>query len=248
MRLWHNFAIFAVTAFTASGTALASAPSETAISDDNTTYLAPLLEACYPGARQCELIDGKYMVSLREGHTRTSHLSYIAENLNIDPVEEWNIRWRGDEYYTATNVSAASIDILRQDPGIDEIEQSYWFSVAELDICTKPSLSEEDRRICYEEKDLPDCEKPSLSKEDRQWFFGRIKELSCLDPALSADEQQSCQETYFLTPCDNPKLSEGLQRFCRDGSLFATCNNLQLSIFEEGRRTCHKSRASSVNT
>jgi hypothetical protein len=248
MRLWHNFPIFAAIAFASVSTAFTSAPLITAISNDDTAYLAPLDEGCSPRDRNCGNIEGKFLVSLREGYTRTSHLSYIAENLNIDPVEEWNIKWRGVEYYTATNVSAACIDILRQDPGIDEIEQSYWFSVPELDICTNPSLSGEDRKICYEEKDIPDCEKPSLSKEDRRGCFGRMKELSCLDPMLSADEKQSCQETYFLKPCENSKLSEKLQRFCRDGSLIATCKNLQFSNFDEGRRICHKSRASSVNT
>jgi hypothetical protein len=247
MRLWDNFLIFAAIAFASVSTAFTSAPLTTAISNDDTAYLAPLDEGCSPGDRNCGNIEGKFQVSLREGYTRTSHLSYIAENLNIDPVEEWEIKWRGNKCYTATNVSAASVEILRQAPGIDEIEQSYWFSVPELDICTNPSLSEEDRRICYEEKDLPECERPSLSKEDRLHCYGVIKLMSCIDAKFTKGEMHPCKEVSSGDPCENPELSEEQARFCRDGSLFATCNNPLPSIFDEGRRTCDKSRAWSVN-
>jgi hypothetical protein len=253
MQLWKRSSLITVAIFASISIVLASSSSTTAIPDENTTYLAPLLEDCLPKKenKNCGNIEGKYLVLLREGYTRTSHLSYIAENLNIDPVRDWNIQWRDDEYYTANNVSPEFIDILRRDPGIEEIEQSYWFSMLELDICTNPSLSEEETRICYEEKDLRDCEKPSLSEEDRQSCYGFMKVLSCR--GISENTDQFCSEFSRTDPCENSGLLEDERRFCRDGSLFATCTNLQNSLFQEGRRTCvrklgsEKLKASSVN-
>jgi hypothetical protein len=222
MRLRHEFSIFAITAFALSGAAFASAPSAaTVISDDNIPYLAPLLEGCSPGDRHCGIVKDKYMVTLREGYLPSSHLSYVFKNLDIDPVKDWKIRWIGDDVYTANNVSAESVYALRRDPGVEEIEQGYWFEMVEVDMCRNPSLSEEERRICHEEEDLPQCERPSLSLEKRLDCFATIKLLSCFKPEFSEEELQSCQEASHDDPCENSELSKEQQRFCRDGSSFA---------------------------
>lgn len=240
-----RFSIFAITVFASISTALASAPSATAISDNNAIYLAPLIEPCLPKDRNCGVIEGSYIVQLRQGYTPSAHLSYIAEHIDVDPVEDWKIRWIFDEFYSVKNLSADSLEIIRRDPGIEEVEQGYWFSVPMLDICRNPHLSEEERRICYEEEDLRDCEKPSLSKEDRQSYYGWEKYLSCMRSGeTSEDEERSCWKASLADPCGNSELSEEQQRFCRDGSLFATSTNLQLSIFEEGRRTCARKSGS----
>jgi hypothetical protein len=192
------------------------------------------------------------MITLREGYSPSSHLAYIAEHLNVDPVKDWKISWSGDEVYSITNLSIESINIIRRDSGVIEVEEGSWIFLIELDICTNPSLSEEERRICYEEKDLKDCEKPSLSEEDRPECYAFMKYLSCMRPEeITMDTDRFCSEHSRIDPCENSELSVEERRFCRDGSLFATCTNLQCSLFEEGRRTCvrkpgsGKSKASS---
>ncbi|KEQ73095.1 hypothetical protein M436DRAFT_64250 [Aureobasidium namibiae CBS 147.97] len=239
MQPWHKLLIVAVIAFVFIGTTLASTSSATAISDNNNAiYLAPLIESCLPTDRSCGVVEGSYMVTLRQGHTPSSHLSYIAEHINVDPVKDWKIRWSFDEFYLVKNVSADSLDIIRRDPGVGEVEQGYWFSVPELDICRNTHLSEEERRICYEEGDLPQCERPSLSRGKRQECIQTNTFLWCLPPMWSEVEEQSCLDASHAAPCDSPKLSEAQQRFCRDGSLTAKSTSSQLSIFHEERRTC----------
>ena len=240
MQPWHKLLIVAVVVFAFIGTTLASPSSPTAISDNsnNATYLAPLIQNCLPADRNCGVLEGSYIVTLRQGHIPSSHFSYIAEQINVDPVSDWKIQWSFDEFYSVKNVSAHSLDIIRRDPGVEEVEQDYWFSVPELDVCRNPRLSEEERRICYEEEDLPQCERPSLSREERHDCFQTNTFLWCLPPMWSEVEERSCLEASLDRPCDSPKLSEEQQRFCRDGSLYATSTNPQLSTFEEGRRTC----------
>lgn len=239
MQPWHKLLIVAVVVFAFISATFASPSSATAISDNyNATYLAPLIESCLPQDRNCGVVEGSYIVTLRQGHTPSSHLSYIAEHINADPVKDWKIQWSFDESYSVKNISADSLDIIRRDPGVEEVEQGYWFSVPELDVCRSPRLSEEERRGCYEEEDLPQCERPSLSKEKRQDRFQTNTFWWCLPPMWSEVEEQSCLDASLAAPCGSPKLSEEQQRFCRDGSLAAKSTNPQLSIFEEGRRAC----------
>jgi hypothetical protein len=238
MRSWGNFSVLTVIAFALSSTALAAAPSETAIHNDNITYLAPLLESCAPENRHCNVKEGKYIVSLREGYTPSSHLSYISEKIHIDPVKQWNIGWRGNNVYSINNVSADSLDLIRQDPGVIEVEQAYYIIKVEMDGCRNPSLSEEGRRICYEEEDLPGCERSSLSEEKRKSCYGVMKLMSCIEAKFTKGEMHPCKQVISSDPCDNSELSEDQQRFCRDGSLVATCHHPLPSLFEEGRRTC----------
>lgn len=238
MRLLERFFIFAVVAFAIIGTAFASAQPAADTSYDNSTYFAPLIEPCLPKDRNCGVMNGSYIVALRPGYTPSSHLSYLAEHIDVDPVKDWQMQW-AFEFYSIKNVSAHALNIIRRDPGIEEVEQGYWFSAPMLDLCRNPRLSDEERRICYEEEDLRDCEKPSLSKEDRQSCYGFEKYLSCMGPGESSeDEERNCRAASLAQPCNSLHHSEEEQRFCRDGSLFATSTNLQLSIFEEGRRTC----------
>jgi hypothetical protein len=237
MRFCGDSSILAVIALALSSTALASAPSETAIPNDNITYLAPLLESCAPENRHCNVKEGKYMVSLREGYTPSSHFSYIAEKIHIDPVKQWNIRWRGNNVYSINNVSTDSLDLIRQDTGVIEVEQAYYIIKVEVDACRDPSLSEEERRI-YEEKNLPECERPSLSEEKRKSCYALMKLMSCIEAKFTKGEMHPSKQVISSEPCDNSELAEDQQRFCRDGSLIATCHNPLLSLFEEGRRTC----------
>ncbi|OBW63988.1 MAG: Uncharacterized protein AUREO_059450 [Aureobasidium pullulans] len=120
MQPWTNFLIVVVTIFAA----FASASSATAISSDNATYVAPLIENCPVGSSTCGKIKDTYLVMLREGYEPASHLSYISRTLHVDdPVKEWRMMWHGDGAYSVRKVSADSIDILRRDPGVEEIEE-----------------------------------------------------------------------------------------------------------------------------
>lgn len=203
------------------------------------TYLAPMLEPCQPGSSTCKPVKDRYTVTLRENYPSSSHLSYIAENIDIDPVKDWKIRWSSYcEVYTINNVTVEHLDIIRRDRGVEEVEEWSWFVMHQVGLCRDHRLPEEERRICYEEEDLPDCEKPSLSKEERQSCYSDEKFLSCIPPQASKEEQQICREASLVDVCENPLLAEEEQRFCRDGSLFATSDDPQLSIFAEGRRTC----------
>lgn len=239
MRPWNRFGVFFVVVFAIASTTLASTSSLPAISDDEPAYLAPMLDFCEPKDPTCEAVKDKYMVTLREGYPPSSHLSYIAANINIDPLKDWKIRWsNGDQLYTISDVSEKHIDIIRRDRGVEEVEPWAWIVMHEVDICRNPKLSEEERKICYEEEDLPQCERPSLSTERRISCFADTKFLSCIPPQASEEELRICCEESLIDPCENPKLEEEERRFCREGSLFATSTNLQLSIFDEGRRTC----------
>jgi hypothetical protein len=100
MQPWDKFSIVAAVALTFSNGSHASASTPPPISSDKPTYLAPLVEGCYPGASKCDKIEGKYLVLLRDGYTPSSHLSYISENIHVNPVKEWKLRWIGDEHYT----------------------------------------------------------------------------------------------------------------------------------------------------
>ncbi|THW82411.1 hypothetical protein D6D18_08421 [Aureobasidium pullulans] len=147
MQPWTNFLIVVVTIFAA----FASASSATAISSDNATYVAPLIENCPVGSSACGKIKDKYLVMLREGYEPSSHLSYISRTLHVDdPVKEWRMMWHGDGAYSVHEVSADSIDILRRDPGVEEIEEGYWFQMDVVDRCRDPAYSEEERRQCYD--------------------------------------------------------------------------------------------------
>jgi hypothetical protein len=186
MQPWDKLSIVAVVALTFSNAAHASASTAPPISNDKPAYLAPLVEGCYPRASRCDKIEGKYLVSLRDGYKPSSHLSYISENIHVDPVKEWKLRWIGDELYTVYNVSNDYLELLRQDPGVEEVEEEAWIVIDEVDRCQDPHYSEEERRICYEEKDVPLCDRQSLSREERR----------------------ACYDMIILDPCENPMLEE----------------------------------------
>ncbi|KAI4724830.1 hypothetical protein E4T49_07420 [Aureobasidium sp. EXF-10728] len=165
MRPWTSLPIVVVTAFAA----FASASSATAISSDNATYLAPLIETCPAGSSTCGKIEGKYLVMLREGYEPSSHLSYISETLHVDdPVKKWRLNWHGDDTYSVHRVSADSLDLLRRDPGVEEIEEGYWFQMDEVDRCRDPAYSEEERRQCYDENPVDSFETAMLSEDERR--------------------------------------------------------------------------------
>ncbi|KAI4850690.1 hypothetical protein E4T45_05392 [Aureobasidium sp. EXF-8846] len=181
MRLWAGFSIFAVIGFALSSDADASSSSATVGSDDNTTYLAPLLQSCNASNPHCEIMEGRYLVTIHEDYKSTAHLAYVTKNINVNPVKDWRIKRIGDGVYSINDVSSESIDIIRQDPGVIEVEEDYRIVKVEVDGCSNSRLSVEERRICYEEKDMPDCERPSLSKRERQSCYGMMKFMSCID-------------------------------------------------------------------
>ncbi|KAI4722831.1 hypothetical protein E4T48_01025 [Aureobasidium sp. EXF-10727] len=165
MRPWTSLPIVVVTVFAT----FASASSATAISSDNATYLAPLIETCPAGSSTCGKIEGKYLVMLREGYEPSSHLSYISETLHVDdPVKKWRMRWHGDDTYSVNNVSANALDLLCRDPGVEEIEEGYWIQMNEVDRCRDPAYSEEERRQCYDASSVDSHETVTLLEDERQ--------------------------------------------------------------------------------
>ncbi|CAD0038581.1 unnamed protein product, partial [Aureobasidium pullulans] len=151
----------------------ASASSATAISSDNATYVAPLIENCPVGSSTCGKIKDKYLVMLREGYEPSSHLSYISRTLHVDdPVKEWRMMWHGDGVYSVHKVSADSIDILRRDPGVEEIEEGYWFQMDEVDRCQDPAYSEEERRQCYDASPVDSRETVMHLEDERRASAG----------------------------------------------------------------------------
>jgi hypothetical protein len=132
MRLLHRFLALAVITFAMTSTALASGPSATPVSGE-TTYLAPLNEDCLPEDHSCSNVEGSYLVTLRRKYPHAAHLSYITEHIHADPELDWQIQWLGINSYSIKSVSADSLYLLRQEPGVKEIDQSYWSPVPELE-------------------------------------------------------------------------------------------------------------------
>lgn len=71
------------------------------------------------------------------------------------------------------------METIRQDPGIEEVYQHYWFQVdTGLGLqCRDPSLTEEEKRLCYKELHSQECEKSGLSDEERRECW----EESCME-------------------------------------------------------------------
>lgn len=165
----------AIAVFALTSAALTPESSETCISSDNTAYLAPLYESCPAGSSTCGTVDGKYLVMLRKGYKPSSHLSYIAENLHIDPVKEWQLNWFNEQHYIASDVSADSLNLLRQDPGIEGIEEGSRFEMVEVDRCQNSAFSEDERKQCYDADPFDACKNEVLS-EDEMWICGKMPE------------------------------------------------------------------------
>ncbi|KEQ82512.1 hypothetical protein M438DRAFT_367011 [Aureobasidium pullulans EXF-150] len=190
MQPWTNFLIVVVTIFAA----FASASSATAISSDNATYVAPLIETCPVGSSTCGKIKDKYLVMLREGYEPASHLSYISRTLHVDdPVKEWRMMWHGDGAYSVHKVSADSIDILRRDPGVEEIEEGYWFQMDLYKIRSNPKVEAIDEHEPWEMiKQLVPSERQNSTIQQRDsqpWFPAEWPKAPWHLQALSAGQK-----------------------------------------------------------
>lgn len=80
--------------------------------------------------------------------------------------------WHGDGAYSVRKVSADSIDILRRDPGVEEIEEGYWFQMDEVDRCRDPAYSEEERRQCYDASPVDSRETVMHLEDERRASAG----------------------------------------------------------------------------
>ncbi|TIA74549.1 hypothetical protein D6C76_06284 [Aureobasidium pullulans] len=190
MQPWTNFLIVVVTIFAA----FASASSATAISSDNATYVAPLIENCPVGSSTCGKIKDKYLVMLREGYEPSSHLSYISRTLHVDdPVKEWRMMWHGDGVYSVHKVSADAIDILRRDPGVEEIEEGYWFQMDLYKIRSDPKVEAVDEHEPWEMiKQLVPSERQNSTIQQRDsqpWFPAEWPKAPWHLQALSAGQK-----------------------------------------------------------
>lgn len=172
MQMWYEFIVVAIAALL-STTALTTASSATVISSDNTTYLAPVYESCPPNSSTCGTVDGQYTVMLRKGYKPSSHLNYISEAIHIDPVKEWHLEWLNEQFYLASDVSTDSLYLLRQDSGVEGIEEGSWFEMVEVDRCQNTGFSDEEKKRCYDADPFDVCKKEVLS-EDEMWICGEM--------------------------------------------------------------------------
>ncbi|CAD0108389.1 unnamed protein product [Aureobasidium uvarum] len=164
MQHWNKFTSNAIAVFALIVTAYASISSIPTTSSDNKTFLAPLIETCPPGSTSCGKVPGKYLVLLRQDYTPSAPLSYIATHLHLHPIKEWGLEWIGTDNYIASNVSLYSIDLLRRDLGVEEIDEGCWFQMSLVDVCRDPKLSAEEQKQCDEGKEVVvvDCGETSL--------------------------------------------------------------------------------------
>ncbi|KAG9605091.1 hypothetical protein KCU77_g701, partial [Aureobasidium melanogenum] len=181
MRFWFQCTLVAVSVSALTSAVLAPVSSETAMSIDNSTYLAPLYESCPAGSSTCGTIDGTYLVMLRKRYNPSSHLSFITENFHIDPVKEWQLEWFNEQHYIASDVSMDLLNLLRQDPGIEAIEEGSWFEVVEVDRCQNSAFSEDERKQCYDAGPFDACKNEVLS-EDEMWICGKMPESEESEP------------------------------------------------------------------
>ncbi|KAK6001649.1 hypothetical protein QM012_002139 [Aureobasidium pullulans] len=178
MQLVYMITILAITAPATASTALTSATSAKPVSNEDTSYIAPLIEPCPAGRSTCGKIEGKYMVMLREGYKASFHLSYISANIHVDPVKDWQLKWHGDDTYTVQNIEEDSLNLLRRDLGVEEIEEGHWFEqISEVDRCQDPASSEEERRRCYDSRRDESWEESVLLENEERTSAGKAEVL-----------------------------------------------------------------------
>ncbi|KAI5271948.1 hypothetical protein E4T47_04806 [Aureobasidium subglaciale] len=167
MQPWTNFLIVVVTIFAA----FASASLATAISSDDATYVAPLIETCPVGSSTCGKIKDKYLVMLREGYEPSSHLSYISRNLHVDdPVKEWRMKWHGDGVYSIQSTSFVEIRESRRS------KRGTGFGWTKLIDAEIQPYSEEEIRQCYDASPIDPRETVMHLEDERRASAGRSED------------------------------------------------------------------------
>ncbi|KAG9827489.1 hypothetical protein KCU98_g15943, partial [Aureobasidium melanogenum] len=185
--------------------AISTTSPSTATSRDNDEYLAPLYNDCREDDPKCGIKEGSYIVSLHGFYRISSHIAFLERTLQRDPTVNWQARWYDDPKsadYTVQNVTQEELEAIRKDPGVYEVEQSYWFEVdTGWDLpCRAPGLSEERKRLCYEEIDVAHCEKSWLTEEEKKdcWIRTVLPICGIEDFPLTAEEEKYCSENREL--------------------------------------------------
>ncbi|KAH0278247.1 hypothetical protein KCU91_g2611, partial [Aureobasidium melanogenum] len=189
----------------ASTIAFAATHTSTATSENNNEYLATLYNDCQDDNPKCGIKEGSYMVALHGFYRISSHLAFLERALQRDPTVNWQANWDDDPKsasYTVKNVTKDELEAIRKDPGVYEVEQSYWFEVDDgWDLeCRIPGMSEERKRLCYEEIDVPQCEKSWLTEEEKKECLRRNMLPFCEieDWDLTEEERRYCFENREL--------------------------------------------------
>ena len=119
MASWSNFNIIILVIFALSTVSLAS-PDQTS-SINNIPYLAPLTTT----DPRDEKRDGQYIVTLHDDYDLDLHLTYIEQNININPLKDWELEWiEPANSYHAKHVTAAQVHVLRRDEGVEEVMEN----------------------------------------------------------------------------------------------------------------------------
>ncbi|KEQ64071.1 uncharacterized protein M437DRAFT_45271 [Aureobasidium melanogenum CBS 110374] len=198
MIIW--IAIVAIlAAFASAYPGLVSLPSDRACWTTNengeTTYVAPLVIDCLPNDTTCGIMEGEYIISLRSSYPKSAHIFYLSSHIPSPALRNTSIGWYSDdEDYIIKNLRHTEMEIIRRDPGIDEVYQHYWFQVDTgwgLQ-CRNPSLTGEEKRLCYKKLHIQECEGSWLSDEERRECW----EESCKWKGYKMTEEQikTCEE------------------------------------------------------
>lgn len=166
--------------------------------DSETTYLAPHDVDCLPDDTTCGIREGEYIISLRPSYQKSAHLFYLSSHVPASTLRNTSMSWyRYSDSYIIKNLQDTEMQIIRRDPGIEEVYQNHWFQV---DIgwdlrCRNPRLTEEGKKICYGELEVGWCRMQWLN--DKQ--STKCLEELCRMEGLKLTEEQSelCEEQNY---------------------------------------------------
>ncbi|KAG9570800.1 hypothetical protein KCU71_g1134, partial [Aureobasidium melanogenum] len=219
MRTFSKFMIVCIVvlailaAFTSANPTLVSAPSDRECWSINENgeiiYSAPLVIDCLPNDTTCGVQEGEYIISLRPSYEKSAHLFYLSSHIPSSTLLNTSMSWfRYSKSYIIKNLQDTEMEIIRRDPGIDEVYQHYWFQVdVGWDLrCRNPRLTEEEKNICYGELEVEGCRMPYSSEEEK----GKcLEELCGMEGLMLTEEHRElCEERNYEAERWFPKADE----------------------------------------
>ncbi|KAG9661822.1 hypothetical protein KCU95_g3425, partial [Aureobasidium melanogenum] len=200
-------------AFASANPALVSAPSDQSLwstsEEGGFIYSAPLIIDCLPNDTTCGVQEGEYIISLRPSYEKSAHLFYLSSHIPSSTLLNTSIKWfRYSNSYIIKNLQDTEMEIIRRDPGIDEVYQHYWFQVdVGWDLrCRDTDLTEEEKKICYGELEVEGCRMPYSSEEERG---NCLEELCSMEGLMLTEEHRAlCEEQNYEAERWFPKVDE----------------------------------------
>ncbi|KAG9672529.1 hypothetical protein KCU99_g610, partial [Aureobasidium melanogenum] len=200
-------------AFASANPALVSAPSDqerwSTNEDGEAVYLAPLVIDCLSNDNTCGVQEGEYIISLRPSYEKSAHSFYLSSHIPSSTLPNTSIKWfRYTNSYIIKNLQDADVDIVRQDPGVEEVWQHYWFEVdVEWDLrCRNPELTEEEKKLCYGELEVEGCRLRWLSDKESTKCLEELCRMAEL--SLAEEQRELCEEQNYEAEKWYPKKDE----------------------------------------